>query len=208
MAAKSIDQNDSETAQSAPDSGQRIARNAAAITATLLFMRLLSCIVHGCSKCCVVSVNAHQHCEAISPLTSDRIGGGLSGFASRQKPRAYFYWEPRNWEFLPHSAKGHPIAPKAQRFAPKGSRNKIPRHSLVRNRKRIRGAAMEVSISECARTLGRAGGPGIGGRAKSPAKVAAARANGARGGRPKITNKRIEEFATKILTEWREIKKV
>jgi hypothetical protein len=66
---------------------------------------------------------------------------------------------------------------------------------------------MEVSISECARILGRAGGR-IGGRAKSPAKVAAARANGARGGRPKITNKRIEEFATKILTEWREIKKV
>ena len=61
---------------------------------------------------------------------------------------------------------------------------------------------MAVSVSEAAAILGR-----LGGSVKSPRKAAACRANGQRGGRPKITNKRIEEFATKILTEWREIKK-
>jgi hypothetical protein len=67
------------------------------------------------------------------------------------------------------------------------------------------GAVMEVSSSEAARVLGRAGGR-VGGRVKSPAKAAAARANGKRGGRPKVSNAQIEQFAAKILTEWREIK--
>lgn len=63
---------------------------------------------------------------------------------------------------------------------------------------------MEVSISEAARILGRAGGR-IGGRAKSPAKAAAARANGKRGSTPKVTDAQIERFATEVLTQWREI---
>lgn len=64
---------------------------------------------------------------------------------------------------------------------------------------------MEVSISEAARILGRAGGR-IGGRAKSPAKAASARANGARGGRPKTTNAQIEAFASMVVGEWRRLK--
>lgn len=65
---------------------------------------------------------------------------------------------------------------------------------------------MEVSISEAARILGRAGGR-IGGCVKSPAKAAAARANGKRGGRPRITNRQIEQFATKVVADWQEMQK-
>jgi len=89
-------------------------------------MRRIPVSLHGCSKCCVVSVKAHQHGEAISPLTSDRIGGGLSGFAPRQKPRASVFWDYRDWEFWPHSAKGDVIAPKENLFAPKANGIKLP----------------------------------------------------------------------------------
>lgn len=64
---------------------------------------------------------------------------------------------------------------------------------------------MEVSISECARILGQRGGR-IGGSVKSPRKAAACRANGKHGGRPKLTNKQIEQFANKVITEWQELK--
>jgi len=61
---------------------------------------------------------------------------------------------------------------------------------------------MTVSVSEAAAILGR-----IGGSVKSPRKAAACRANGKRGGRPKITNNQIEQFADKIVTEWRNLNK-
>jgi len=60
---------------------------------------------------------------------------------------------------------------------------------------------MSVSVSEAAAILGR-----VGGKVKSPAKAAACRANGKHGGRPKLTNKQIEQFATKVVTEWQEMK--
>jgi hypothetical protein len=59
---------------------------------------------------------------------------------------------------------------------------------------------MPVSVSEAAAILGRRGGS-----VRSPRKSAACRANGKRGGRPKLTNKQIEEFATKTVNEWRDI---
>jgi hypothetical protein len=63
---------------------------------------------------------------------------------------------------------------------------------------------MNVSVSEAAAILGRLGGR-VGGQSKSLAKIRAARENGKRGGRPKLTNAQIEQFATKILTQWRAI---
>jgi hypothetical protein len=57
---------------------------------------------------------------------------------------------------------------------------------------------MSVSISEAAAALGRRGG-----QSRSLAKVAAARQNGKRGGRPKLTNAQIEKFADKLVNEWR-----
>ncbi len=62
---------------------------------------------------------------------------------------------------------------------------------------------MTVSVSEAAAILGR-----IGGKVKSPAKAAACRVNSKRGGRPKITKKQIEEFASKIVEEWRGLKTI
>lgn len=59
---------------------------------------------------------------------------------------------------------------------------------------------MAVSVSEAAAILGR-----LGGSVKSPRKAAACRANGQRGGRPKVTNAQIEQFAAKVVTDWREI---
>jgi len=123
---QSTDQNHSETAQNTPDSGQRIARSPAALTAPLYICAAFLCRCMAALSAVSFSVKAHQHGEAISPLTSDRIGGGLSGFWPRRKPRAYFYWETRNWEFWPHSAKGDVIAPKENLFIPKDARNKTP----------------------------------------------------------------------------------
>jgi hypothetical protein len=61
---------------------------------------------------------------------------------------------------------------------------------------------MDVSISEAAAILGRVGGR-VGGQSKSLAKIRAARENGKRGGRPKLTNAQIEKFADKLVSEWR-----
>jgi len=63
-----------------------------------------------------------------------------------------------------------------------------------------------MEVSEAAAILGRLGGR-VGGRSKSPAKLKAARKNGLRGGRPKLTNAQIEKFADKLVTEWRELAK-
>jgi hypothetical protein len=57
-----------------------------------------------------------------------------------------------------------------------------------------------VSVSEAAKILGQRGG-----QAKSPAKATAARKNGKLGGRPKITNAQIEDFAEKMVSAWRDI---
>lgn len=61
---------------------------------------------------------------------------------------------------------------------------------------------MAVSVSEAAAILGR-----VGGSVKSPRKAAACRANGKLGGRPKLTNRQIEQFADKVVGEWREMNK-
>jgi hypothetical protein len=59
-----------------------------------------------------------------------------------------------------------------------------------------------MTTSEAMTQLGR-----IGGSVKSPRKAAACRANGKLGGRPKLTNKQIEQFADKVVGEWREMNK-
>jgi len=59
---------------------------------------------------------------------------------------------------------------------------------------------MTVSVSEAAAILGR-----LGGSVKSPRKAAACRANGKRGGRPKVTNRQIKQFASLVVEEWREL---
>jgi hypothetical protein len=61
---------------------------------------------------------------------------------------------------------------------------------------------MSVSVSEAAAILGR-----IGGSVKSPRKAAACRTNGKRGGRPRITNKQIEQFADKVVADWQALKR-
>jgi hypothetical protein len=61
---------------------------------------------------------------------------------------------------------------------------------------------MAVSVSEAAAILGR-----LGGSVKSPRKAAACRANGQRGGRPKLNNAQIEKFASKVVADWRELAK-
>lgn len=56
------------------------------------------------------------------------------------------------------------------------------------------------TVSQAASILGR-----LGGQAKSARKAAASRRNGKRGGRPKITAAQINEFAGRIVGEWREL---
>jgi hypothetical protein len=60
---------------------------------------------------------------------------------------------------------------------------------------------MAVSVSEAAAILGR-----VGGHVKSERKAAACRATGKHGGRPKITNAQVEQFASRIVEEWRGFK--
>jgi hypothetical protein len=57
-----------------------------------------------------------------------------------------------------------------------------------------------MKVSEAASILGR-----LGGKAKSKRKATACRANGKRGGRPKITNAQIEHFAERVVGQWREL---
>jgi hypothetical protein len=97
-------------------------------------MRLPFRVAHGCCKCCVVSVKAHQHGEATSPLTSDWIGGGLSGFGLRQKPVRIPLLGISQLGILAalrerpaHLAERKPI--RNQRRT-----DKTPRHTLARNR--------------------------------------------------------------------------
>ncbi len=59
-----------------------------------------------------------------------------------------------------------------------------------------------MTISDAARILGQRGG-----QSRSELKISAARRNGQRGGRPKLTNAQIEKFAGKIVSEWRELQK-
>lgn len=59
-----------------------------------------------------------------------------------------------------------------------------------------------MTTSEAMTQLGR-----IGGSVKSEKKAAACRANGKKGGRPKLTNKQIEQFADKVVADWREMNK-
>jgi hypothetical protein len=61
---------------------------------------------------------------------------------------------------------------------------------------------MTVSVSEAAAILGR-----VGGSVKSHQKAAAARINGKCGGRPKITNDQIEQFANKVVSDWKGLTK-